>query len=212
MKHIKLLSMDLQRFADGVDNPDVDEISKDVVVEEVEEKKEKTFTRADLAKIVAAERNKWESEELKPKLEQAKSEGEKYAQMTAEEKVEAESIKKLEQIEKREADITRRELRAESIGRLNEANLPGELVDMLNLSSAEECQKSFELVQNIWEQANGTFDERLEVAVNERLKGSVFTPGGVSGNKGDNKGSIGKRLAEQNKESRSKTNPYFKEN
>lgn len=210
MKHIKLLSMDLQRFADDVDNPDVDETGE--VVEEVEKKQEKTFTRAELAKMMAAERKKWESEELNPKLEQAKSEGEKYAQMTAEEKAEAESNKQAELLAKREADITRRELRAESVGRLSEANLPVDLVDILNLSSADECQKSFELVQSTWEKAHGTWAESLEAEVNEKLKQSAFTPGGASGPQGNDKGSVGKRLAEQNKNSRNKTNPYFKEN
>ncbi len=195
MKHIKLLSMDLQRFADDIDNPEVDENSKDEVVEKVEEKKEKTFTRAELAKMMAAERKKWESEELNPKLEQAKSEGEKYAQMTAEEKAEAESNKQAELLAKREADITRRELRAESIGRLTEANLPVDLVDALNMTSADECQKSFELIQSIWEKANSSWDKAIEVAVNEKLKASAEIPG--ASNSSSSNASEAAKLAEQ---------------
>lgn len=176
MKHIKLLSMDLQRFADDVDNPDVDETGKDEVVEEVEEKKEKTFTRAEMGKMMAAEISKQKAEwqkEYEAKLNKAKnegiSEGEKMAKMTADEKANLESEKREADLAKREAEITKRELKSVSQTQLSDANLPVELVGLLDLTDADKCQESFNKLKEIWEKAQGSYDERIEKDVNKRL-------------------------------------------
>lgn len=175
MKHIKLLSMDLQRFADDVDNPDVDETSKDEKIKD-DEKQEKTFTRADVGKMMAAEISKQKAEwekEYEAKLNKAKnegiSEGEKMAKMTADEKANLEAEKREADLAKREAEITKRELKSVSQTQLLDANLPVELVDLLDLTDADKCQESFNKLKEIWEKAQGSYDERIKKDVNERL-------------------------------------------
>ena len=131
---------------------------------------EKTFTQKDVDKLiqerVAREQAKWEK-----KVQDERTEAEKLAKMNADQKAEYEKQKKLDELAKREKDITTRELRATAYETLAEKNLPKELVDILNYSDAEQCNKSIEAVEK-------AFQSAVEKAVNDKLRGGNPPKGG----------------------------------
>ena len=87
------------------------------------------------------------------KLAAQKTEAEKLARMNAEQKAEYERQKHEDELAKREADITRRELRAEALNQLGEKKLPQKLADILDYSSADACTKSIESVTAAFQEA-----------------------------------------------------------
>lgn len=136
---------------------------------ETEEQKEttqteKTFTQKDLDKIIqdrlSKEQSKWEK-----KVQEEKTEAEKLAKMKADEKAKYQEEKRLAEIEKREKDITTRELKAQAYETLAEKGLPKDLVEILNYADAESCNKSIDAVEK-------AFQGAVEKAVNEKLKGN----------------------------------------
>ena len=134
----------------------------------------KTFTQEDVNRIIqdrlAKERQKWEKE-FETKLTEAKTEAEKLAKMNVEQKAEYERQQREKKLAEREAEITRRELRATALETLAEKGLPKQLADILVYTDAEACQKSIENVEKV-------FREAVEAAVNERLKGEPPKSGG----------------------------------
>ncbi|CYI84422.1 phage scaffold protein [Streptococcus pneumoniae] len=83
-----------------------------------EEKHERTFTRAEIGKMLSAERSKWEAEQ------------------------------------------------AEAKAMLSERDLPVELVNVVDLTSAETVSQSVAVLQKSWEQA-------VQKGVQEKLKGGA---------------------------------------
>lgn len=160
MKHIKLLSMDLQRFADDVDNPDVDETSKDEKIKD-DEKQEKTFTRAELGKVIAAEKAKWEKD-FEAKLEKEKSEAARLAKLSKDEREKEEENKRIKAIEERERNVQLAELRIETKSELANSGLPESFVDFVLTEKAEDIQTN---IANLKKH----FDAEVEKAVNLRL-------------------------------------------
>jgi len=116
-------------------------------------------------------------QDYQERLEAAKTEAEKLAKMNADQKAEYESKKRLEEIEKREKDITTRELKALAYETLAEKGLPKELADILTYTDAEATNKSIESVEKVFRSA-------VEKGVNERLKGDP--PKGGNGGNGGN--------------------------
>ena len=135
---------------------------------------EKTFTQKDVDKLiqerVAREQAKWEK-----KVQDERTEAEKLAKMNADQKAEYEKQKREDELAKREKDITTRELRATAYETLAEKNLPKELVDILNYSDAEQCNKSIEAVEK-------AFKSAVEKSVNEKLRGGNPPKGGQGNN------------------------------
>ncbi|WP_394896479.1 DUF4355 domain-containing protein [Clostridium paraputrificum] len=135
---------------------------------------EKTFTQKDVDKLiqerVAREQAKWEK-----KVQDERTEAEKLAKMNADQKAEYEKQKREDELAKREKDITTRELRATAYETLAEKNLPKELVDILNYSDAEQCNKSIEAVEK-------AFQSAVEKAVNDKLRGGNPPKGGQGSN------------------------------
>ncbi|AJG98862.1 hypothetical protein LF65_02276 [Clostridium beijerinckii] len=134
-----------------------------------------------IAKALETAKSKWEVD-YNQKLEDAKTEAEKLAAMTANEKAkyEAQKAKEAEEkrvaelnddLAKREREITIRELKAQAYETLAEKGIPKELVDILNYESADTCNKSIESVQK-------AFQTAVEKAVNERLRGNGAPKGG----------------------------------
>ena len=119
-----------------------------------EDKHERTFTRADVGKMVSAEvakaRKAWESEQ-----EAKESEAKKLAKMNADEK-------KDYRLKQREQELATRE--AETM--LSERDLPVELVAVVDLSSADSVTESINTVQKSWSEA-------VQKGVSERLKGGA---------------------------------------
>ncbi|MDU5211432.1 MAG: DUF4355 domain-containing protein [Clostridium sp.] len=127
-----------------------------------------------VAKALETAKSKWETD-YQAKIQEAKTEAEKLAKMNADQKAEYEKQKKLDELAKREKDITTRELRATAYETLAEKNLPKELVDILNCESAETCNKSIEAVEK-------AFQSAVEKAVNDKLRGGNPPKGGQGSN------------------------------
>lgn len=127
-----------------------------------------------VSKALETAKSKWEAD-YNSKLETAKTEAEKLAKMNADEKAKYAEEKRIAELEKREKDITTRELRATAYETLAEKDLPKDLVDILNYSDAEACNKSIESVEK-------AFQSAVERAVNEKLRGGNPPKGGQSEN------------------------------
>ena len=127
-----------------------------------------------VAKALETAKGKWETD-YQAKIEEAKTEAQKLAKMNADQKAEYEAQKKLDDLAKREKDITTRELKAQAYETLAEKGLPKELVDILNYESAENCNTSIEAVEK-------AFQSAVEKAVNEKLRGGNPPKGGQGNN------------------------------
>lgn len=129
-----------------------------------------------IAKALETAKGKWETDKA-TELENAKTEAEKLAKMNAEQKAKYAEEKRLSELEKREKDITTRELKAQAYETLAEKGLPKDLVEILNYLDAESCNKSIEAVEK-------AFQSAVEKAVNEKLRGKDTPKGGQgAGNK-----------------------------
>lgn len=116
-----------------------------------------------VAKALETAKSKWETDKA-TELENAKTEAEKLAKMNAEQKAKYAEEKRITELEKREKDITTRELKAQAYETLAEKGLPKDLVEILNYSDAETCNSSIEAVEK-------AFQSAVEKAVNEKLRG-----------------------------------------
>ena len=136
---------------------------------------ERTFTQADVDRMIA-DRLSRERRQHQQDLENARTEGrteaERLAQMTQEQRIQAEqqraqqAAQQREQaLAQREADITRRELRAQAIDTLMSRDLPRELESVLDYTSADACNASIDNVERV-------FRDAVQKAVDARLKAS----------------------------------------
>ncbi|HGQ5165341.1 TPA: DUF4355 domain-containing protein [Streptococcus pneumoniae] len=126
-----------------------------------EEKHERTFTRAEIGKMLSAERSKWEAEQ-----EAKENEAKKLAKMNADEKQKYQLDQREQELADREKAIVRKELTAEAKVMLSERDLPVELVNVVDLTSAETVSESITSIQKAWE-------ESVQKGVSERMKGSA---------------------------------------
>ena len=126
-----------------------------------EEKHERTFTRAEIGKMLSAERSKWEAEQ-----EARENEAKKLAKMNADEKQKYQLDQREQELADREKAIARKELTAEAKAMLSERDLPVELVNVVDLTSAETVSESITSIQKAWE-------ESVQKGVSERMKGSA---------------------------------------
>lgn len=156
-------------------------IEKDVAQEEQvetkQEKSERTFTRAEFGKAVAAEvakaRATWESEQAEA-LELAKSEGERLAKLTKDERAKEEEAKRIQAIEERERAIAEREMKMATMALLVEEGLPQEFLGHVLAPTAEEVKAKISDLRNV-------FDKEVEKRVNERLVQSTPRRGTING-------------------------------
>lgn len=116
-----------------------------------------------ISKALETAKSKWETD-YTTKLEEAKTEAAKLAQMNAEQKAAYEAEKKAKEIDDREKAVTQRELMAEAKNTLSDKNLPVSLATVLNYSDADKCKESIETVSK-------AFEEAVQKAVEDRLKG-----------------------------------------
>lgn len=156
-------------------------IEKDVAQEEQvetkQEKSERTFTRAEFGKAVAAEiakaRASWEAEQAEA-LELAKSEGERLAKLTKDERAKEEEAKRIQAIEERERAIAEREMKMATMSLLVEEGLPQEFLGHVLAPTAEEVKAKISDLRNV-------FDKEVEKRVNERLVQSAPRRGAING-------------------------------
>lgn len=123
-------------------------------------------------KALTTARAKWEADKS-VELENAKSEAAKLAKMTKDQKDAYEMEKRLGELEAREKEVSKRELKGEAILTLAQEGLPKELSEILDYTDADKCKKSIDAVKT-------AFNTALQAAVQERLKGS--TPKASDGN------------------------------
>lgn len=160
---------------------ETENIEKDVAQEEQvetkQEKSERTFTRAEFGKAVAAEiakaRATWEAEQAEA-LELAKSEGERLAKLTKDERAKEEEAKRIQAIEERERAIAEREMKMATMALLVEEGLPQEFLGHVLAPTAEEVKAKISDLRNV-------FDKEVEKRVNERLVQSTPRRGAING-------------------------------
>ena len=168
MKKKFMFPLDIQLFADdnsgdGSGNDDDQGTGQDNQDSGEGGQETKTFTQEELDKIVqgriAKERKAWEKH-----LEDEKTEAQKLETMSEKEKKKYQEEKRIKELDDREAAITRRELTAQAKVQLADKGIPTELAEILNLTDAESCKKSIEIVEK-------AFQTAVEKAVEERIKG-----------------------------------------
>lgn len=130
-------------------------------VEQVKQENERTFTRDDIAKMMTAERAKWEAEQADA-IEKARSEGERLAKLSKDERAKEEEQKRLDAITERERLVAEKEMRIETQTLLVEKGLPLEFIDIVLATTAEEVKTNIDNLQTI-------FDSAVEKRVDERL-------------------------------------------
>ena len=119
----------------------------------------RTFTQEDVDRIVAdrikRERHN-QQQALAQARDEARAEGQRLAQMNEAERAEhdAQAAREREEtLRTREAELTRRELRAEAVETLAARDLPQELAQMLNYTDAEACAQSIDELERVFRSA-----------------------------------------------------------
>lgn len=153
------------------------DVTQEEQVETKQEKAERTFTRAEFGKAIAAEiakaRASWEAEQAEA-IEKAKSEGERLAKLTKDERAKEEEAKRIKAIEEREKAIAEREMKMATMALLVEEGLPQEFLGHVLAPTAEEVKAKISDLRNV-------FDKEVEKRVNERLVQSAPRRGAING-------------------------------
>ena len=143
--------LDLQLFAEdeGTTSEDNTNDQDGNNEDDQQDNNQQTFTQEDVDRIVqgrlAKERKSWERH-----LEEQKTEAEKLANMSEKEKKEYQEKKRIEDLDAREAAITRRELTAQAKVQLADEGIPTELAEILNFTDADSCKKSSKLLKMLF--------------------------------------------------------------
>ena len=161
------------------------EVIKDTVTAQAEEAKQetenkttdtpRTYTQDDIDRIVAQKQGQWQRQharELQTAREEARTEAEKLARMTEEQRLQHER-ERTEQatrqreadLAKREAELIKRELKTGAVDALEAKGLPRGLADILDYTDADSCSASITAVEKV-------FREAVQAAVDARLKTS----------------------------------------
>ncbi|MFD3260847.1 DUF4355 domain-containing protein [Paenibacillus lentus] len=177
MKNRDLLPLNLQLFAadegneaGGTDADAGAEPGKDDAAETAITPEQLAAAREEARNEARAEYEK----ELASKLEESRTEAEKLAKMTAEEKAKFEFDKRLAQLEEKEKALASRELQAEAVKTLADKGLPSKVLDFVIADNAENTSKRIESFKTV-------FDEAVQAAVEQRLQGK--TPHAGSGSR-----------------------------
>lgn len=133
-----------------------------------EEDKGKTFSRDDVAKMIAAETSKAVEKAQKEWLEEQSKE-KKRSEMSPEERQAADLADK-------EALILRKEIRLDYREKVQEDGLSNRVLELLDYTDSESAEASYDLVKEIFTEMNGDFDQKLADGIREgveaRLKGN----------------------------------------
>lgn len=155
--------LDIQLFGDDPQDPpaDQDDSPTEQPLNPTElTKPPKTLTQEDINAAIADARKEWEKEQ---QLQQ--TEAQKLAKMTADEKKAYEEKKRLEGLEKREAEITKRELMSTAKETLISKNLPIELAAVLDYTDADACNTSIEKIGK-------AFQDAVQAGIASRIAGT----------------------------------------
>ena len=143
-----------------VETVEVQEVPAEPTIEK-QPQDEKKYTDADVDEIINKKFAKWKSEQ-----EAKENEAKKLAKMNADEKQKYQLDQREQELADREKAIARKELTAEAKAMLSERDLPVELVNVVDLTSAETVSESITSIQKAWE-------ESVQKGVSERMKGSA---------------------------------------
>lgn len=164
-----LMRMNLQLLADGneEENVSVEEKNVDGKTYTEEELKAKLQSETDkrVTEALKTAQSKWQKE-YEEKLQKEKSEAEKLAKMTADERAKAEFEKEREKFEKDREKFYRDQLELETVKELSKQGLDTEFSSFLMGKDAESTNNNIKLFKE-------KFDSAIENAVNERLKGKT---------------------------------------
>lgn len=142
---------------------------------------ERTYTAAELEAEVDRRVNqaqlKWAAG-LDEKLSAAKTEGEKLAKMTADQRAKAEFEQQRTNFENERAQYQLERLEFEAAKQLGEQNLPISFAKMCVGKDAEQTKANIDTFKTEWSNA-------LQVAVNDRMKGTPPKTGGSTGTNAD---------------------------
>ena len=142
-----------------------------------------TFTQEELDKRLQSEadkrvqealntaKSKWEKE-WTGKLEKAKTEAERLAKLSADEKKAEEDRLRAEELAKKDRELTVRELQLEAVDELNKRKLPVDFAKILLGETAEDTLDKIKLFET-------AFREAVQTEVDSKLKGR--TPEGAAG-------------------------------
>ena len=125
----------------------------------------KTFTQDELNAILD-KRLKRERDEAEKRTQAAITEAQKLAKMSADERAEHEKQAHEKALADREAEITKRELRAEAKSQLSDKGLPIELAEILPYTDADTTNAAIVATEKVFRAA-------VEKTVTERLKGNA---------------------------------------
>lgn len=128
---------------------------------ETQPQDEKKYTDADVNEIINKKFAKWKSEQ-----EAKENEAKKLAKMNADEKQKYQLDQREQELANREQAIARKELTTEAKTMLSERGLPVELVNVVDLTSAETVTESVASIQKSWEEA-------VQKGIADRTKGSA---------------------------------------
>lgn len=174
MEKEKLMPMNLQFFAEPSPEPTPEpEPEGKPDTGKGEPEGGKTFTRDDIAKMISAEKTKWQKEH-EADVEEAKNEAAKLAKMSAKEREDAENQKKLDDIAKREANLNRRELEVATKTELVNSDLPESFLDVVIGKDAESTKENIKKVKEL-------FDKEVQAEVTNRLKTDLPKAGSAAG-------------------------------
>ena len=118
------------------------DVTQEEQVETKQEKAERTFTRAEFGKAIAA--------------------GERLAKLTKDERAKEEEAKRIQAIEERERALAIKEMRVATQTLLSEEGLPSEFIDFVIDETAEATKEKIGTLRQI-------FDKAVEARVDERL-------------------------------------------
>ena len=127
-----------------------------------------------LGKAIETARGKWQ-EETERRVGEARTEAEKLARMTEEQRAKHEREQREKNMADRERAVTLRELKAEAYSMLAERDLPKELAEVLNYTDADSCKASQDAVEK-------AFRTSVQSGVESRMRGTTPKTGGNNGN------------------------------
>lgn len=163
----KSLKFDLQLFAETTEVEPAD--NTEVVETEVkEDHAEKTFTRPVIAKMIAAEKSKWE-QEFKEKVKEERDEAARLAKLSEEERQQAIIQKEKDDLEKEKAVFRQEQLLVEKGKQLQAIGIPSDLATRIQGNTAEEVMEDVKSFKTEW-------DKALKAAVDAALVSSVDNP------------------------------------
>lgn len=125
-----------------------------------------------MTKGIETAKAKWQ-QDADARLADARTEAEKLAKMTAEQKAEHDRQKRDKELTEREATLVKRELRAQAAETLAQKGLPAALLDVIAYDSADGCNASITAVE-------AAFRAAVQSGVEERMKGKPPKAGAAS--------------------------------